>query len=225
MNHQFPLMRHGRRSAILRCVISIVSLALLVFVSNLTTPAQATARRPWSANPAADGSVTDSNRDGIGDVLLDGQNSVVVGFNALGPGEHRGIYQFDLRSAPPIRHNDHVILYLNRTGTRMDGTSDHLTLYAGRGTGTLRAADYAAGRFVTAFDSVELGPTLDWYDNLIDVTRAVEHLMHQRAHYVVFVIRPNPSASAGQGAILFSSNETADNVQFVPAKLVIQKGK
>jgi hypothetical protein len=226
----YPVYRAGSGAARFRSLRLLV--LILVVCSLLMPPAgvearagQASTPPSWSAFPVADGSVIESNFDGIGDTLVDGNNSVLVGYNAFGPGEERGVYEFDIRSAAKITHGARAILYLNQVGTRFNGTDGHLTLYAGVGNGVLDPSDFAAGSYVTDFEAMDLGSSLGWYDDLIDVTKVVRHLMNQGANYIVFVIRPNPIASNGMGAILFSSNEISSFYQFVPAKLVIGKGQ
>lgn len=186
-------------------------------------------KHPLSLFPVADGTVSDSNRDGRGDSILDGYASVVVGFNALGPGQHRGVYEFVIRSWPKLRAHDRVVLWLNRTGTRMNGTDDRLTLWVGAGDGVLTNSDYAAGRFGASFVSLDIGPALGWYDNRIDVTKSVRHLLQRGARFVLFVIRPNPLFASDQGAILFSTLETSQPAdpqdQFLPAMLVLERGR
>jgi len=223
-----PVSWVTRAALVLR--LGIVATLLILTTGTAQAGSHGPAHRAaWSAFPVADGTVTDSDRDGRGDVLLDGANSVVVGYNALGPGEHRGVYEFDVRALPRLRDHDRLMLWLNQTGTRMDGTLPLVTLYAGQGNGVLTAADFAAGRWAATFESLglgpdELGPDSGWYDNRIDVTQIVRRLTQRGARCVVFVIRPNPAAQARQGALLLSSMETAAySEQFVPARLVLER--
>lgn len=171
--------------------------------------------------PIADGSVTDVNLDGAGESILDGQNSVLVGFNALGPGEHRGVYEFDVSSLPIGALVVSATLGLNLTGTRFDGTDPNLTLYAGAGNGSLDVSDFAAGSFVMGFLSNDAGQLVG-FDNVLNVRVAVQQLLDAGAQFIVFVLRPNPLASGGTGALLYSSNEIGVfSDQFGPAELIV----
>lgn len=226
------MLRMAGRS--LAALAVLVSLLLSFNIGTVQASKKPPAPAPvWSAFPSADGTVTDVNFDGKGDWFSGDVGSMVVGFNALGqfsnfgPGEHRGVYEFNIRSAQKVKHNGHVLLYLNSVGTRVvqEGTDPHLTLYAGKGDGVVNLADFKAGKLVSAFDlynPVMYAP--DPYDVVIDVTPVVRDLIRHKAAYVVFVIRPNPAAKNTVGADLFSSNYTAQfSDQFVPPKLVIEK--
>lgn len=180
----------------------------------------ATITAAFSTPPIADGSVTDANFDGAGESILDGLNSVVVGFNALGPGEHRGIYEFDVSSIPAGATVVSATLGLNAVGTRfVAGTDPNLTLYAGAGNGFLDVSDFAGGTLVLGFLA---NVTAASFDNVLDVRATMQELLNAEAHFIVFVIRPNPQASGGSGAILYSSNEIGPvdpSGQFGPAEL------
>ena len=182
-----------------------------------TTTVTAAFRTP----PIADGSVTDANFDGAGESILDGLNSVVVGFNALGPGEHRGIYEFDVSSIPVGATVISATLGLNAIGTRFAGTDPNLTLYAGEGNGSLDASDFAGGTLVLGFFA---NMTAAVVDNVLDVRATVQELLDAGAQSIVFVVRPNPQASGGSGAILYSGNEIGvvdPSGQFGPAELMV----
>lgn len=174
----------------------------------------------FSTPPIADGSVTDSDLDGAGESILDGLNSVLVGFNALGPGEHRGVYEFDVSSIPLGATVLSATLALNETGTRFDGTDPNVTLHSGAGNGSLDASDFAAGTLVLGFLSNTAGPSTR--DYVLDVRATVQELLDAGAQFIVFVVRPNPQASGGSGAILYSSNEIGVfSPQFGPAELMV----
>jgi hypothetical protein len=168
-----------------------------------------------STRPVADGSIVDSNSDGIGDFAADGINSVLVGFNTvLGPGEHRGVYEFDLREFRTCAGGISATLHLSLTGTHLAGSDPNLTLHAGPGNGSLDLSDFASGRLVTGFSAFDATPF-----NVLDVTATVNALLDEGAPFVAFVVRPNPGASSSSGAFLYSSNEISDAFGFQPTRL------
>lgn len=106
---------------------------------------------------------------------MDGLNSVVVGFNAhFGPGEYRGIYEFDLRQLPACDGDLRMTLRLSLVGSAFEGIDPNLTLFAGPGDGALGAADFASGGVVTEFSAFDAAPFND-----IDVTRRCGFVRHQ----------------------------------------------
>jgi WD40 repeat protein len=165
--------------------------------------------------PADDGSVVDPDLDGDGDFVFNGLGSVLVGFNtSVGAGENRGVYVFDLRAIAPCDGELTADLLLSLTGTQGDGTDPHLTLYSGTGDGSVGVTDFASGALVTGFSAFEADPF-----NVIDVTTVVEGALGSGESFIVFVVRPNPAASGGQGAFLYSSNEISDAFGFEPTIL------
>lgn len=192
-----------------------------ILTALLTALVVASPARPASAvvlKPVADGSVTDVNGDGRGDWILDGDNSVLVGFDAFGPGEHRGVYVFGLQT---LSHCviTHATLRLNVIGSRFAGTDPNLTLYAAIGNQVLDLHDYAAEHFPRAF-TTDVSPAP--VDAQIDVTPVVRLAS---SGVITFTIRPNPHARATAGALLFSSNETSQiSDQFAPAELRVDVG-
>jgi hypothetical protein len=177
--------------------------------------ASALAAEDVSIRPVADGFIVDSDFDRGGDLVVDGLNSVVVGFNAhFGPGEYRGIYEFDLRQLPSCNGDLEVTLRLSLVGSAFEGTDPNLTLYAGPGDGALAVADFASGVLVTGFSAFDAAPFND-----LDVTSAVRGLLGAGEQFVAFVVRPNPAAATGRGAFLYSSNEISDTFDFLPTVL------
>ena len=74
--------------------ITFAALVLLVAADPTTAAANGATLLPADA----DGSVVDLGSDGTADFVHDGLGSVIVGFNAVfGPGEYRGVYEFDVR--------------------------------------------------------------------------------------------------------------------------------
>lgn len=172
-------------------------------------------------SPTDDGFVTDSNFDNVGDFATNGFNSVLVGFNAFGPGEHRGVYEFDLRPLGSTIIS--ARLRLNRVGSRMNGTDPHLTLYAGSTDGFLGLDDFnTATMFVTSFYANDLGP-FERFDNIIDVTSTIQTLKNINATHVAFVIHPNPASRNDTGGLLFSSLEISgdSSYQFLVADMMM----
>ena len=187
--------------------------AVLGLVVTLLVPAAGFAQE-LTLRPVVDGSATDSDVNGEGDFVVDGLASVLVGFNTVfGPGEYRGVYEFDLQTVQSCGDVD-ATLRLNLTGTHLDGSDPALTLYGGSGDGALEASDFQSGGFVTAFSAFDANPF-----NEFDVSADVQRVIDARAGFVSFVVRPNPSAAAGRGAFLYSSNEIADAFGFLPSVL------
>jgi hypothetical protein len=186
--------------------------------------------QPWSAYPVASGTVTDVDFDGQGDWVGGQTGSALVGFNCIGqtsnigPGEQRGVEVFDLSTAPKIKGQERVMLVLNNTGTRLSSDlADHnVTLYVGKGDGTVDLADFPAGRLALAFDMFNNDPSLFPYDFQFDVTKTVRRAMSDHNRYVTFVLRPDPALMTNVGCFIFSGTGFPDpSGQFVPDMLVI----
>ena len=190
------------------------------------------APQTWSAYPVASGTVTDVNFDGKGDWVTGQTGSMLVGFNCIGqtsnigPGEQRGVEVFDLSKAPQIKGKERVMLVLNTTGTRIDNNiaDHHVTLYVGKGNGTIDLADFSAGRLTRAFDMFNGDSSLSPYDFQFDVTKMVRHALSHHNRYITFVLRPDPALKTDTGCFIFSGTGYPDSSgQFVPDKLVIEK--
>jgi hypothetical protein len=155
------------------CFLRYKHLAALAAALVLSV-ASALAVEDAKIRPVADGFVVDLDFEG-GDLVVDGLNSVVVGFNAhFGPGEYRGIYEFDLRQLPACDGDLRMTLRLSLVGSAFEGIDPNLTLVAGPGDGALGAADFASGGVVTEFSAFDAAPFND-----IDVTRRCGFVRHQ----------------------------------------------
>lgn len=219
-----------RRLSAARGQAAIVILLSLLLSVNMGV-AQA-APHTWSAYPIASGTVTDVNFDDQGDWVSGQTGSVLVGFNCIGqtsntgPGEQRGVEVFDLSTAPKIKDQERVMLFLNTTGTRINNNiaDHHVTLYVGKGDGTVDLADFSAGRLALAFDMFNGDSTLFPYDFQFDVTKMVRRAVSDHNRYVTFVLRPDPALKTDVGCFIFSGTGYPDpSGQFVPDKLVIEK--
>jgi len=196
-------------------VVTVMAVAMLL-------PANLARAEVISIVPIDDAFVTDSNRDGVGDFTINGVNSVLVGFDAFGSGEHRGVYEFDVSSIPRGSQIVSATLGLNSVGTRLSGTDRTLGLYAGMGNGIVDVSDFASGDFVARFIADDLGPFAR-FDNLLDLTPSLQSLLHTGGAFIEVTIRPNPLAGGTAGGILFSTNELGSlSSQFGPAELIVQ---
>ncbi len=218
---------------------AVVILLSLLLGANLgvaqAVPVNAKHKPPhqtWSAYPVASGTVTDVNFDGRGDWVSGQTGSTLVGFNCIGqtsnigPGEQRGVVVFDLSTAPRIKGHERVMLVLNNTGTRInnDIADHHVTLYVGKGNGTVDLADFSAGRLALAFDMFNGDPSLFPYDFQFDVTKIVRHALSHHNRFVTFVLRPDPALITDVGCFIFSGTGFPDpSGQFVPDMLLIGK--
>ncbi len=217
-------------------IVSLLSLLLSANVGGAQAAPVMANQKPapqtWSAYPVASGTVTDVNFDGQGDWVSGQTGSLLVGFNCIGqssntgPGEQRGVEVFDLSTAPKIKDQERIMLVLNNTGTRIDNNiaDHHVTLYVGKGDGTIDLADFSAGRLALAFDMFNSDPSLFPYDFQFDVTKMVRQAVSQHNQFVTFVLRPDPALKADVGCFIFSGTGFPDpSGQFVPDKLVIGK--
>ena len=178
-------------------------------------------------SPIVDGTATDTDGDGLGDVTYDGLGSVVVGYAhpALDSGEHRGVFEFDL-AALEHRCAESAQLLLNVAGS-FGPTSDipflypNYTLNAGMGDGLLTAGDYSNADPIAslAFRT----------DVAIDVTEAVRSALHprlvrDRATPLRFVLAWDTAPSAVVGGLLFGSNELEEvyGDEFRATRLAVQ---
>jgi len=179
----------------------------------------------WTAHSQVDGTAIDLDVDGEGDFVYDAVGSVLVGWNSgYWPGVDRGVYEFDVSSAPKLQNGARVLLYLSCLGHYLDGEalSHHLSLYAGPGNGVIEVEDFQAGEFVTEFDACADYDPSGWWHDRIDVTRVVRRLIHQGAQDIVFIVRPDPGESASSGGILYNSYELSPIHGDVPATLEIE---
>jgi hypothetical protein len=196
----------------LRRVAVVVGILLLAVV---VVPVGATASSELRA--VADGSVIDFGPDGTPEGIHDGLGSVIVGFNAhFGPGEYRGVYEFDLSAVQPCAAGFAARLRLIFAGTFEPGPGapgdPNLTLYGGVGDGSIDLADFGAGSLQASFLA---------YDSPIDVTALVNSLVASAESGASFVARPNPDSAAVSGAFLFSSTEISDAYGFAPTVLEV----
>lgn len=182
--------------------------------------AGAGAAAPTSVRPVVDGSVIDSPADGAADFVFDGLGSVIVGFNAhFGPGEYRGVYEFDLRRIPACHGTLTAELHLSFTGTFMDGSDPRLTLHGGPGDGVLTLSDFTSGVSVAEFSAFDyVGPPNATF-SIVDVTQVLRTSLAAGETFASFLVRPNPAASSTVGAFLYSSNEISDAFGFLPSRL------
>ena len=165
--------------------------------------------------PVDDGSVIDSDLDGSGDSVFNGLGGVPVGFNTnVGQGENRGVYEFDLRAIPSCSGELTADLLLNLTGTQFDGTDPALMLFSGPGDGSVGVSDFASGALVAGFSAFDADPF-----NVVDVSASVASLQGSGESFIAFVVKPNPAASGGQGAFIYSSNEISDTFGVEPSVL------
>ena len=165
--------------------------------------------------PVDDGAAIDADLDGAGDTVLNGLASVPVGFNtSVSPGEHRGVYVFDLSEIRSCRRLFSASLMLSFTGTQGDGSDPNLTLYAQGGDGAVDVGDFGTGSLVTAFSAFDADPF-----NILDVTGTVRALIKSGGSFATFVVRPDPSAVDIPGAFLYSGNEISDTFGFEPTIL------
>lgn len=191
----------------------LVTFGALAVVTGGSTAAATTVRA------VVDGSVIDSDFDGRGDFTYNDLGSVIVGFNAhFGPGEYRGVYEFDLgevaRCGTPT-----ALLRLNLAGTFADAGDPSLTLTASAGDGALMIEDFAAGSFVGGFPAED---PITYPVSVVDVSTAVRSAVEAGWSHIAFVVRPNPASAAVRGAFLFSSNEIADAYGFAPTVLELE---
>jgi hypothetical protein len=165
----------------------------------------------------ADGSVIDLGSDGTPDFVYDGLGSVIVGFNAhFGPGEYRGVYEFDVHGFRTCAEGYSVRLRLSLAGTFADAGDPNMTLLAASGDGAVTIEDFASGAAVTDFSpyASETYPL-----TFIDVSPVVQSAVDAGNSHVAFIVRPNPVSSTVRGAFLFSSNEISDVYGFTPTVL------
>jgi hypothetical protein len=201
------------RSAWFRGVVVSAGLAFALLVpSTAAATSDATVLRA-----EADGSVIDLGSDGTPDFVYDGLGSVIVGFNAhFGPGEYRGVYEFDVRGFRTCPAGYSVRLRLTLAGTFADAGDPNLTLWAATGDGAVTIDDFGAGAAVTGF-SPYASETYPF--TFIDVSPVVESAVDAGNSHIAFIVRPNPASSSVQGAFLFSSNEISDAYGFTPTAL------
>lgn len=160
----------------------VVLAALGVLVLALAGSAVAT-RPDLVLHPVQDGTVSDTDLDGIGDT--GGPGGAFVGHNhpAL-PGENRAVYEYDLGQVTSVGRR-YVYIDLNVTGTwGTDPDEPRLVVYAGRGDGVVTAEDFAVSSSEVAqpeWNIFRLGTT-------IDVTEAVRRAVPSR--YVRVVVAP-----------------------------------
>jgi hypothetical protein len=205
----------ARYAASLGAGMTLALLACLVAVAPVSAK-QATIR------PVADGSVLDAGSDGVGDVTIDGVNSVIVGFNAhFGAGEYRGVYEFDLRGASCASPAT-AVLWLDWAGTSFEPPDPALTLYGGAGNGVLDAQDFGAGALVTGFAAWDVVGRGGAFFNVVDVSAVVNGALDADARYVRFVLRPNVASAVGRSAWLYSSNEITDTFGVQPTVLELE---
>ena len=194
--------------------------SLVVVLLFLGTAAPSVAADPTVLRATVDGSVIDLTGDGTADFIYNDLGSVIVGFNAhFGPGEYRGVYEFDVRGIAPCAAGFTARLRLSQAGTF--GTSGiagdpNLTVYAGLGDGLLSFDDFGSGSLLAGFSAFD---PATYPFPVIDATSAVESVMAAGGSYVSFVIRPNPVSADVVGAYLFSSNEITDTYGFSPTVL------
>jgi len=179
----------------------------------------ASAASTTTLRAVVDGSVIDSDLDGRGDFTYDGLGSVIVGFNAhFGPGEYRGLYDFDLGDVPACG-NVVARLRLSLGGTFADAGDPNLTLFAAIGDGALTPEDFDMGSLAASFSANE---PATYPISVVDVSMAVRSARVADAPHLAFALRPNPLSAAVRGAFLFSSNEITDVYGFVPTVLEIE---
>jgi hypothetical protein len=163
-----------------------------------------------------DATVTDGDLDGAGDWVYNEQ-SVVVGYAhpALGPGEHRGVYEFDLgRTAAGV---DAATLALHVAGSFVTSDPDpRLIVFVGPGDGQVTAADFAPS-------PSELAGEVNLYEvgETIDVTTALQVVGPSR--FIRVVVAPHPATVGTPGGLLFGSweNELAYGDGYRTARLTI----
>jgi hypothetical protein len=187
----------------------------ILLLGAVVVPMGATASTELRA--VADGSVIDFGPDGTPEGIFDGLGSVIVGFNAhFGPGEYRGVYEFDLSTLQPCATGFAARLRLIFAGTFEPGPGapgdPNLTLYGGVGDGAIDLTDFEARSLQASFLA---------YDSPIDVTALVNSLVASAESGASFVVRPNPDSAAVSGAFLFSSTEISDTYGFAPTVLEI----
>jgi hypothetical protein len=187
----------------------------ILLLGAVVVPMGATASTELRA--VADGSVIDFGPDGTPEGIFDGLGSVIVGFNApFGPGEYRGVYEFDLSTLQPCSTGFAARLRLIFAGTFEPGPGapgdPNLTLYGGVGDGAIDLTDFGARSLQASFLA---------YDSPIDVTALVNSLVASAESGASFVVRPNPDSAAVSGAFLFSSTEISDTFGFAPTVLEI----
>jgi hypothetical protein len=189
--------------------ITFAALVLLVAADPTTAAASEATLLPADA----DGSVIDLGSDGTPDFVHDGLGSVIVGFNAhFGPGEYRGVYEFDVRGFRTCAEGFSARLRLSYAGTFAEAGDPNLTLLAATGgDGAVTIDDFASGTVVTGFSpwDSETYPL-----TVIDVSAVVQSAVDAGSSHVAFIVRPNPASSSVQGAFLFSSNEISDAYGF-----------
>jgi hypothetical protein len=178
-------------------------------------------------SPIVDGTATDTDGDGRGDVTYDGLGSVVVGYahSALESGEHRGVFEFEL-AALEHRCAESAQLLLNVAGS-FGPTSDipflypNYTLYAGTGDGVLTAGDYSNADLIASLTFRT--------DVAIDVTAVVRSALHpwlvrDGTTPLRFVLAWDTAPSAVAGGLLFGSNELEEvhGDEFRATRLAVQ---
>ncbi len=194
----------------MRPLLRITFATLVLLVAAVPTTAVASGATLLPAD--ADGSVIDLGSDGTPDFVHDGLGSVIVGFNAhFGPGEYRGVYEFDVRGFQTCAEGFSVRLRLTYAGTFAEAGDPNLTLSATTGDGAVTIEDFASGTVVTGFSpwDSETYPL-----NFIDVSAVVQSAVEAGSSHVAFIVRPNPVSASVQGAFLFSSNEISDAFGF-----------
>lgn len=192
------------RQSLLIAVAAIVACALGV---SATASASAGPSSTTVLSPIIDGTVIDVDGDAAGDWTYDGFGSAVVGFNhlALGPGEDRGVLEFDLASLQR-RCVSNAELLLNVAGSFSDFYAvqhPYFTVYAGAGDGELTTSDYsgaAAAGNLAIEDDVAVG--------VAGVLRRLLAPPPTRAQTVRFVLAwDKPASFAGSGGLLFGTSE------------------
>jgi LysM repeat protein len=185
--------RHGVTTDALAAANPQITDAALIHIGDeITIPPT-----DWTApvQPLANGTVVDSDLDGVGDLVVD--STVEVGFNhGYWPGELRGVYEFDLRGVPRDRQVSSARVMIPVNGGSGDETDPHFTLFAGAGNGQLDESDFIGGTLVRTVDAYEIGPSI-----YLDLTDTFDRLHADGADFVTLVFRPNPLASATRGTI------------------------
>jgi hypothetical protein len=170
--------------------------------------------------PIVDGTVIDVDRNGRGDAIDDGLGSVVVGdsLSALGPGEQRGVFEFDVRHVQSacVESAD---LRLNVVGSfgEFDAVHDpRFTLASGRGDGVLSPSDFAGAIRVAQL-------TTFGDDVTVDVTTALRVAKLLGLNRIRFVLSWDAVPTDVPAALLFGSAELEGlyGPEFRAARLVL----
>jgi hypothetical protein len=123
-NKQLGLLEGGAHASQRAFLATALGLGIVLLAPSAAIAQEQTLR------PVTDGSAVDTDFNQEGDFVVDGLNSVLVGFNTVfGPGEYRGVYEFDLEAIRAYADLE-ATLRLNLTGSHLDGTDPDLTLAA-----------------------------------------------------------------------------------------------